>query len=106
MINLCLILSSIHENDIISLAYFEKKKQNVDFSGNGAKFGRALWTSANHNTGIYITRPLWNKIKDCSNVIVFFVAVLIVHLVCFNRNFVHMMIIIGTGHFKNLANHA
>jgi alpha-1,6-mannosyl-glycoprotein beta-1,2-N-acetylglucosaminyltransferase len=75
-----------HENDIISLAYFENRKQNIDFNRNGLKvvliiyselylmkhnfykYGRALWNSANHNTGLFISRSLWNKIKDCANV--------------------------------------
>lgn len=58
------ILSDI---DVVSLAVFDKMKQNLDIK-NFHKYGKAIWHSSSHNTGLMLGRAQWNMIKDCLNV--------------------------------------
>ena len=59
------VLSDI---DVVSLAVFRQSKQEID-PAELSKYGKAIWHSSAHNTGLLITRPQWNMIKDCFHVI-------------------------------------
>ncbi|CAF0703818.1 unnamed protein product [Brachionus calyciflorus] len=58
-----IILSDI---DVVSLAIFERNKQNLEMK-NLNKFGKAYWHTTSHNTGLMLSRTQWKMIKDCSN---------------------------------------
>lgn len=59
------ILSDI---DVVSLALFDKLKQNLVMK-NFNKYSKAIWHTSSHNTGLMIGRAQWKMIKDCLNVI-------------------------------------
>lgn len=57
------ILSDI---DVVSLAVFEKNKQNLDMK-NFNRYSKAIWHSSTHNTGLMLSRAQWKMLKDCLN---------------------------------------
>lgn len=58
------ILSDI---DVVSLAVFDKLKQNVEMKSL-SNYAKSIWHTTNHNTGLLLARQQWNMIKDCMNV--------------------------------------
>lgn len=58
------ILSDI---DVVSLAVFEKLKQNLNMK-NFNKYSKAYWHSQSHNTGLMIGRKQWQMVKECLSV--------------------------------------
>jgi alpha-1,6-mannosyl-glycoprotein beta-1,2-N-acetylglucosaminyltransferase len=57
------ILSDI---DVVSLAHFEKLKQNLD-PARLNRYSKAIWHTSMHNTGLLLSRRQFKQIKDCSN---------------------------------------
>ena len=54
--------------DVVSLAVFDKQKQNLDIKL-VKRYSKAIWHSSAHNTGLMIGRAQWKMIKDCLNVL-------------------------------------
>lgn len=54
--------------DVVSLAVFDKQKQNLDIKF-VKRYSKAIWHSSASNTGLMIGRAQWKMIKDCLNVI-------------------------------------